>query len=101
MDHVIPEMTDPRGNNWPQPSRDEVMIHGKTAVMSSSAIDQLMVYSNTIPTAAYPGKMWRAAGSDGIQYLCWFGVVPGDSTRCTIEHRVLIEEDWKALMGVK
>lgn len=72
----IPDMDDPMGQHWDQPSRDKILVDDKVALMEQSAFDALHDYSHSQPTGVYPGKMWRAqygTGPNKKWFLCWFG----------------------------
>lgn len=70
--NIIPIMTDPQGQYWEQPNLADILIDDKHAMMNQHTFNQLSEYSCTIPTAVYPGKMWKAYQHD-IWYLRWFG----------------------------
>ena len=79
----IPEITDPMGKNWRQPSTKDIEIDDTHALMSESTLKQMPEYSCSIPSGVYPGKMWIRKKdyhdeSKGY-WLCWFGEsdVPG------------------------
>lgn len=89
---AIPEMTDPLGKFWKQPSRGEIEIDDTHALMSSSAFKRLPEYSSSIPSGVYPGKMWRAQ-SDGGWWLRWFGTVDGRPDLCSNNQRQILVAD--------
>lgn len=79
--HVIPDMTDPLGKYWEQPSKDAIAVDDKHAVMDQATFIKLKDYTHSRPTGTYPGKMWRAIYNtkEGVQNLLyWFGEVHGD-----------------------
>lgn len=101
---VIPSITDPMGRNWEQPRREDILVDGTHALMSSAAFHQLAEYSGTLPTGVYPGKMWRrhdglfdvayrrAGGKPGWR-LCWFGESEKGPGFCSINHRIVLLVD--------
>ena len=87
-DNTIPEMTDPLGAHWNQPSRDEITIDDTHALMSLETFEKLPEYSFSQPSGVYNGKMWRHLAGGGEWFLCWFG----DSTRpdcCSTYYRAI------------
>jgi hypothetical protein len=91
--------------SWSQPDRKDICVSDDTALMSLKDYKLLLEYSSTIPTGAYPGKMWRCVDRDHLndgqvfqEYLCWYGYVDGDT--CSINSRKLIIMDWKATVGI-
>jgi hypothetical protein len=88
---MIPDMDDPMGRYWDQPSRDRILVDGRHAVMHADTMRELAKYDCTVPTGVYPGKMWRARRADGW-LLCWYGAE--QDGRCAIERRpiLLVEE---------
>ncbi|AUR85920.1 hypothetical protein NVP1081O_185 [Vibrio phage 1.081.O._10N.286.52.C2] len=69
---LIPEMVDPLGKYWTQPSRLNVLVDRAYASMSRNAFSILADYSHSRPTGVYAGKMWKA-NIDGVWYLKWYG----------------------------
>lgn len=59
-DIVIPEMTDPMGRYWDQPSKDKISFSLSYAWMDKESFDALKDYSQSQPTGCYPGKMWKS-----------------------------------------
>ncbi|MFP3556375.1 hypothetical protein SB861_37530 [Paraburkholderia sp. SIMBA_049] len=100
MSNVIPPITDPMGAYWAQPAIDDILVSNETAVMSLEAFDTLTEYSTTVPTGVYPGKMWKAEMTPGQWYLRWYGLVPGDDSKCSNNQRLIQIMDWKTLMGI-
>lgn len=73
---LIPAIADPRGQYWDQPSLAKIKISASHALISREDFNKLSDYSNSKPTGAYPGKMWRASYDDDdkkLWYLHWFG----------------------------
>ena len=80
MNNTIPEITDPMGRHWKQPSKDEILIDDTHALMPQNVFERLSDYSCTMPSGVYAGKMWRRRHdfydpSKGWM-LCWFGHDP-------------------------
>lgn len=79
-DRIIPEITDPMGRHWEQPSRQEIAISSLKARMSAATMKKLPDYSCSQPSGVYPGKMWRSSNvyykeldAPVIWWLRWFG----------------------------
>lgn len=80
---VIPEITDPMGQHWPQPKRENVLVYPDFAYVSSVGFESLSNYSGSIPTGTYDGKMWRRQINEHDcardkkakpeWLLCWYG----------------------------
>lgn len=73
---VIPPMTDPLSKYWHQPYLVDIQISESHAQMTRDVFSKLSDYSNSRPTGAYPGKMWKALYHDDgkpLWYLCWYG----------------------------
>lgn len=99
MNNIIPPITDPMGKSWNQPSLDRIEVGDEYATLSKKDLDSLPEYSSTLPSGVYPGKMWKR--HDGVYdpvckvedrkwLLCWFGEVPGDPNKCSINHRSVL-----------
>jgi hypothetical protein len=74
--NTIPEMTDPMGKYWEQPALEEIEVWTNHARMTEKTLARLMEYSTSMPTGAYPGKMWRKKvhfRTGPRWYLCWYG----------------------------
>ena len=95
---VIPEMTDPMGKYWDQPSRRLIEVDTTHALMSQRTFEQLCNYSGSIPSGVYVGKMWRR--HDGLfdsrcpveerrWMLCWYGP-DKDPKLCSIHRRLIL-----------
>lgn len=82
--NLIPEMTEPLGRYWDQPSRDDILVDDKTATMTSATLMQLADYSSSYPSGVYPGKMWRRDCVHGWA-LVWYGHL--NDKQCSIHHR--------------
>jgi hypothetical protein len=63
----IPIMNHPLSRSTDQPTREEIVFDGAFAYMSWEVFKRLSVYECSIPTGAWPGKIWR-----NRDYLCWF-----------------------------
>lgn len=89
--NLIPDITDPLGRAWNQPSRSEIDIDDTHALMDTIAFDDLSEYSCSIPSGVYDGKMWKAH-IGGKWLLRWYGPdkKPG---HCAINQREIIKED--------
>jgi hypothetical protein len=98
MRNVIPPITDPLGQYWEQPSREEILIDDDYALMNSQTLSRLHDYSTTDPTGVYEGKMWR--GREVIrqgQKLCfsdrwilrWFGL-SDDPGKVSYNQRIIL-----------
>lgn len=89
---VIPAITDPLGKHWRQPARDRILVDDKHAVMDRAALSELAEYSRSMPTGAYPGKMWRCAlvadSRADSWLLCWFDYL--DDQNCSIHTREIL-----------
>jgi hypothetical protein len=72
--NIIPPMTDPLGRYWEQPNRSEIRVDECFAYMNYKTFKALANYSNSRPTGAYEGKMWRAHYLNDGWCLCWFGL---------------------------
>lgn len=71
---TIPPMTHPLGRYWDQPSREEILIDEKHALMQIDTFSKLHEYSSSIPSGVYEGKMWRAWDPKlRMWVLRWFG----------------------------
>lgn len=81
MTPEIPQITDPLGRYWEQPSRDGILVDDKHALMDYRTFEKLLDYSSSQPTGVYPGKMWRSRRRDGW-VLCWYGDVTEDGKVC-------------------
>ena len=89
----IPEITEPMGRYWNQPPREAIEIDDTHALMSKSTLEQLADYSCSMPSLAYPGKMWRCRKdyydeSKGW-WLRWFGE-SADPEFCSNHHREIL-----------
>ncbi len=69
----LPEMTHPLSAHWYQPKAEDVAVYNDIAIMDETTLEELAEYSTSIPTGAYEGKMWKAFGTRGGWYLCWYG----------------------------
>lgn len=101
MEHVIPPMCSPYATPWEQPNRDDILVSDDAAVMDAKCLEALQVYSCTIPTGVYSGKMWRAE-ANGQWILRWWSDEFEHEGRmvCSVEQRPIRIMDWKALMGI-
>jgi hypothetical protein len=99
MNTTIPAITDRLGRHWGQPPVNSILLDNTHAVMSKQSFSQLAEYSSTMPSGVYPGKMWsrhdglfdrNCKPQDRRWLLCWFGEVPGNPTRCSINFRIIL-----------
>lgn len=83
----IPEMTNPMGRHWAQPSMAQVSkwkFDAKTVEIPEEHIKFLARYDSTLPSGVYAGKMWSRSEPDRF-LLVWYGMEVQDS--CTVEFR--------------
>jgi len=71
--HLIPPMTHPLSQYWEQPNRFDIEVDETHALMGQTTFNLLHDYSNSQPTGAYEGKMWRAFYRLDGWCLLWFG----------------------------
>lgn len=96
---LVPPMTDPLGKQWNQPGLNEIeRTPDGYVIMRKAVFEKLKEYSTTLPTGAYPGKMWRRQTNTGW-LLCWFGEHE-DPDKCTINHRPIILKEMAVLLGM-
>jgi hypothetical protein len=99
--HIIPAMTHELGSAWKQPSRFNIEVDDRYALMSQRDFDALAEYSASRPSGVYPGKMWRRhdgqfdmefrrTGGRPVWMLCWYGEVEGRPDLCSNHHREII-----------
>lgn len=100
MTNKIPQITDPLGRHWQQPSPEKIAIDETHALMDYATFAALADYSSSIPSGVYDGKMWRR--HDGIfdrrfldsgvipeWLLMWYG--PSDDPgKCSINSRKIL-----------
>lgn len=93
-----PCLDSPYGPNaWRQPARESILIDDVHAVMTRDTFEQLAEYSSTIPSGAYPGKLWRRANGkhdprhqgEPVWMLCWYGP-HADPSKVSINYRTVI-----------
>jgi hypothetical protein len=89
VNHAIPDMTDPLGAHWRQPSRDEILVDERHAVMRRATLQQLHEYSRSFPTGTYTGKMWRRSTATGEWFLCWYGDMVG-TDQISVQYRPVL-----------
>lgn len=82
----IPQMTDELGKGWTQPDREQIDFSEGAAKLSRAAFEKLLDYSYSIPSALYPGKMWKSYHF-GVKlwFLSWVEretETPGDFVVC-------------------
>lgn len=91
--HPIPEMTDPLGKYWNQPSRELITIDDKYALMSNTTFASLHDYSCSFPSGVYPGKMWKQ-GRPYVNpvrwYLLWYDYSEQGPEYCSNKIREII-----------
>lgn len=92
MSNPIPDMVDPLGKHWHQPSRDEFLADETHAVMTRSTFDRLHAYDQSFPTGMYVGKMWSRT-HNGVSLLCWYDVDPGSTHLRVPSLRILFVDE--------
>lgn len=88
MKNQIPEVTDPQGAHWDQPSTQDILIDDHHAAMSGDTFNELAEYSMTQPSGVYPGKMWKQC-QFGVWHLRWFGECE-DPKMCSNNSRIIL-----------
>lgn len=84
----VPDMTDPLGKHWDQPSRYKIAFTEDGAYMQEETFKKLHNYEVTNPSGTYAGKMWRRG-----PLLCWFIDDPNDSNYCiTMSCKIIIDD---------
>lgn len=88
----IPEMTDPMGRYWRQPTRAEILTDDTHALMPAQVFNELANYDTSVPSGVYPGKMWKRRTKEG-HLLCWYGQTFMENGRecCRIELRKILK----------
>jgi hypothetical protein len=86
MKNVIPIMDDPLSSAWLQPEKENILIDANFALMTNKDFKELAEYSTSIPSAVYPGKMWKAKADHWL--LRWYD--EEINGRCVIESREII-----------
>ena len=94
----IPVMTDPLGRYWEQPSRDAILTDAVYAVMTMATWKSLCNYETSIPTGAYPGKMWRRQRDAETPTLCWYDVHPTKPDMCLVHTREVLRLEEASLV---
>jgi hypothetical protein len=84
----IPQITDPLGRYWSQPDSATLEMDETHVLMETAIFNRIAEYSTTLPTAVYPGKMWRAHFGDDW-YLCWYAK-SADPDFCDIHRRLIL-----------
>lgn len=95
---MIPQMTDPLGRHWRQPSDiREAPMDDKHVLLTAHQIAGLPEYSSTYPSGTYDGKCWKRINGDG-QWLCWYEphTMPG---KIGIGNRIILEVDSATQQG--
>lgn len=87
--NTVPDITNPLGRHWEQPSRANILIDGDYAVMTERTLLSLYEYSTSCPSGVYEGKMWRALGVENTWFLRWYGYSE-DENRCSINTREVL-----------
>lgn len=73
MLETIPPITEKLGKYWEQPDSNKMLIDESCAIMGMESFHKLAIYSCSLPTAAYEGKMWKCKyGPEWL--LCWYGL---------------------------
>lgn len=98
MSAAIPPITHPMGKYWEQPPVESILVDETHALMDIKTFDALHDYSATIPTGAYPGKMWkrhdgaydpRCHPAKRTWMLMWYGDHK-DPEKVSINHRKIL-----------
>lgn len=86
----IPPVTDELGKCWTQPDREQIDFSDGAAKISRDAFQQLMDYSYSIPSALYPGKMWKSYHF-GVKlwFLSWVEQCANMPENIMVCHRVI------------
>lgn len=84
-DNVIPTITNSLGSGWNQPSRKNILIDDKNALMEKADCDKLLEYNGTYPSAAYEGKMFKRGN-----YLVWLSAHPTNENLLSYNYREII-----------
>lgn len=88
---IIPECTHPLSKHWNQPKNIDIQIDDTHALMSKKSFDGLPIYSCSIPTGVYAGKMWKAHDRlNDVWYLRWYENDPMNKNMCLIKSRIII-----------
>lgn len=98
LEQQLPALDSPYGPNvWNQPPRDSIAIDATHALMTRGTFEALVEYSGSLPTGAYPGKLWRR--HDGIfdrqskeppkWLLGWYGPT-ADPSKVSINFREVL-----------
>lgn len=102
IDMHPPPLDSPFGaGSWKQPRREDVLIDDDHALLTVEDFNALPEYSCSIPTGAFPGKMWRrhdgahdmsarARGHTPVWMLCWYGYTSDPKQLSINRRRVLL-----------
>lgn len=85
----VPAITNPMGQYWPQPPRENILLDGTHALMGQQSFDMLQDYSASQPTGVYTGKMWRC-NFKGKWWLMWYEPDPLNPDRCLTNFREIL-----------
>ena len=86
---MIPECIHPLVKAWDQPKTTDIETDDTHALMSKKSFDELSIYSCSVPTGVYAGKMWK--GWNLINwYLRWYETDPMDKNICLVKSRIII-----------
>lgn len=98
---LVPPIPVSIGSGWKQPHRTNFNFTDDGYVIARKAVvDELAEYNTTLPTAAYPGKMWKRIEGT-VTYLCWYGeTLDRDPTLVSIHRRPIILKEMSDLLGM-
>lgn len=68
---MIPPLTDGKASGWRQPHRRFIEVDERYALMSEQTFKGLVEYTDTEPTYACAGKMWKSFRR-GKWFLRWY-----------------------------
>lgn len=97
--NAIPDITDPLGRSWRQPSRSVIELDDTHALMTQATFEDLAEYSSSQPTGVYEGKMWkrhdglydrRCRPEDRRWLLCWYDVSEKGPDYCSTQFREIL-----------
>ena len=90
-ENTIPDMVHPLSKHWDQPNRDNILIDNTKALMSGRSLGELHLYSTSIPTGVYEGKMWKSKFQNKW-YLRWFEVEDEEKMLPILSREIIIAE---------
>lgn len=94
---MIPQMIDPLGLHWQQPTDIRQAPMDETHVLlTPRQIADLLEYSRSYPSGTYDGKCWKREGEDEdgstFWYLCWYQPHPAPGM-IGVGFRIILEVD--------